>query len=82
MARKVAMGRPLSQTLGANRQRAWRERIAPRGYSLEDHVDLAGKERPCACCREVFQQTARRRLLCLTCYSRASARDELGARAW
>ena len=107
------MGRPLSQTPGANRQRAWRERAmvaarlvttephrpsklsrsidlltqpAPRAdpleYSLVDHEDPSRAERPCACCRKVFQPTERRRMLCLACYHKASPRDESGVIPW
>ena len=89
---------PLSQTLGAKRQRTWRERAmveqshtpnavrkrAQRAQRARDRYigtgttvfpsdksDYSRAERPCGCCRKVFQPTARRRMLCAACYSKA-----------
>ena len=61
------MGRLLSQTPDAVRQR---ERKRIDGFAL-DSPDLARPERPCACCRKVFQPSTRRWRLCAACYSNA-----------
>ena len=57
-------------------------RADPLEYSLVDHEDPSRAERPCACCRKVFQPTERRRMLCLACYHKASPRDESGVIPW
>jgi hypothetical protein len=72
------MGYPMSQTPGAQRQRTWRRgrgaTIAINGLGrLVDQPDLTRPERPCACCRKVFQPSVQRRLLCAVCYRRPSS---------
>ena len=46
-------------------------RADPLEYSLVDSPDYSRAERPCGCCRKVFQPTERRRMLCLACYHKA-----------
>ena len=75
------MGHPMSQTRSARRAQCARTRYVSAVFLL-DQKDLSRAERPCSCCRRVFQPTTRRRMMCSACYRNASPLDESGIIPW